>query len=374
MVFREVRSQQSFSEIEQTFNRPIPSAPAFSMLGVNPETVMRPSNIKSFKVDWRIKNYVLAPDLALEAQPLWHIYYKYRPAEDILDSPWFVKKITTLNTSVATAKIDGINHAAYALKLNIYEHKEKNLDAEEINRIKLKYKEETKKLKSDLDTLIQLRLGTTDPEEKYRYEMLIDQINENIKDISGRTKKEIMNILEVASSYIWNKTMLDAAFGQVFTYDNAIADSLTIRQAGWSLWVNGSLRLGQSSLLSGLIRYNRVFQKGNMLLGISYRLGTHKYNFFGEAAMERRSNFFDGTNPLPFTVTEYMAPKHSEDLGNAWLDFNNSISRNIYVLAVGGDFKLNKSILLNFALRMVLNDQVQVNRFLPVANVVCLMN
>jgi len=54
----------------------IPSSPAFALLGVNPEMVLRPSDLKSFKVDWRIKNYNLAPDLALEAQPLWHFYYK----------------------------------------------------------------------------------------------------------------------------------------------------------------------------------------------------------------------------------------------------------------------------------------------------------
>ena len=70
----------------------IPSAPAFAMLGVNPELVMRPSDLKSFKVDWRIKNYNLAPDLALEAQPFWHFYYKNITFDEYAAASRFAKK------------------------------------------------------------------------------------------------------------------------------------------------------------------------------------------------------------------------------------------------------------------------------------------
>ena len=76
----------------------IPSAPAFAMLGVNPEFVMRPSDLRSFKVDWRIKNYNLAPDLALEAQPLWHFYYKKRSFDEYLSSGMVAKKLSTLSS------------------------------------------------------------------------------------------------------------------------------------------------------------------------------------------------------------------------------------------------------------------------------------
>jgi len=99
----------------------IPSAPAFALLGVNPELVTRPGSVKKFKVDWRIKNYKVAPDLALEATPIWHFYYKNKGLEHYRKSSAFAKKLTTLSLSFGTAKIDGINHAAIAAKMNLYE-------------------------------------------------------------------------------------------------------------------------------------------------------------------------------------------------------------------------------------------------------------
>ena len=46
---------QEYEEAATETNFFIPSAPAFTMLGVTPELVTRPGFVREFKVDWRIK-------------------------------------------------------------------------------------------------------------------------------------------------------------------------------------------------------------------------------------------------------------------------------------------------------------------------------
>ena len=74
----------------------IPSAPAFSLLGATPEMVTRPGTVQDFKVDWRIKNYNLAPDLALEMQPFWAFYYDRKGLDEYRKATPFMKTLSTL--------------------------------------------------------------------------------------------------------------------------------------------------------------------------------------------------------------------------------------------------------------------------------------
>jgi hypothetical protein len=53
----------------------IPAAPAYQMLDANASLVGRASVTRDFKVDWSLKSYRLAPNLALELQPVWLAAY-----------------------------------------------------------------------------------------------------------------------------------------------------------------------------------------------------------------------------------------------------------------------------------------------------------
>src|SRR5690606_12669432 len=108
-------------------------------LGVNPETVLKPADIRSFKVDWRIKNYVLAPDFALEIQPLWHFLYRKRSPERYGKQNMIFKKLSTISTSMGIAKVDGINHYAYALKMNLNARRPKASENEISHNIRSVY-------------------------------------------------------------------------------------------------------------------------------------------------------------------------------------------------------------------------------------------
>ena len=97
---------QDYDEYAEETNFFIPSAPAFTMLGVTPEIVTRPGYTREFKVDWRIKNYNLAPDLALEAMPVWFLYYDRHDLDVYRRATPLQKTLSTLSFSMATAKID----------------------------------------------------------------------------------------------------------------------------------------------------------------------------------------------------------------------------------------------------------------------------
>jgi len=364
--------EEVYDEVKNT-EMSIPSAPAFAMLGVNPEMVMRPSDLRSFKVDWRIKNYNLAPDLALEAQPLWHFYYKKRTFDEYAASSRFAKKLSTLSLSAGTAKIDNVNHASYSIKLNLYKKNDIINDTTLLKQIKSEHSRQLDGFNRQIDSLVILRYQTTDPKRKEHIDKELDVIRYELKNTHEISRLKYRNIIDQYNAENWNNTMLDAAFGSVYTYDNGGIDSLKVKRAGFALWLNGCLKMGDHGLMSGLFRYTKIVDSSNKMFGLSYRYGSQKYNFYAEVAYEILGNYFDPNQDLPFDEDEYFAGKYIEDIGSGWLDFNNTDSKTQYTMAYGGDFKLSRNILLNFALRTQFTSDIKLTRLLPVANIICLM-
>lgn len=351
----------------------IPSAPAFAMLGVNPELVMRPSDLKSFKVDWRIKNYNLAPDLALEAQPFWHFYYKKRTFDEYAAASRLAKKLSTLSLSAGTAKIDNINHASYSIKLNLYKKNDVINDTMLLKQLKSEHRKQLQNYNAQIDSLVILRYQTTDPKRKNEIDKELDVIRYEMKNIDEISRLKYRNIIDQYNGENWNNTMLDAAFGSVFTYDNAGIDSLKVKRAGYALWLNGCLKMGDHGLMSGLFRYTKIVDSSNKMFGLNFRYGSQRYNFYAEVVYEILGNYFDPNQELAFDEDEYFAGKYIEDIGSGWLDFNNTKTKTQYTMAYGGDFKLSRNILLNFALRTQFTSDIKLTRLLPVANIICLM-
>lgn len=351
----------------------IPSAPAFAMLGVNPEMVMRPSYLKSFKVDWRVKNYNLAPDLALEAQPLWHFYYKKRSFDEYAAASRLAKKLSTLSLSAGTAKIDNINHASYSIKLNLYKKNDVINDTLLLKQLRSEHRNQLQNYNAQIDSLVILRYQTTDPKRKNEIDKELDVIRYEMKNIDEISRLKYRNIIDQYNGENWNNTMLDAAFGSVFTYDNAGIDSLKVKRAGYALWLNGCLKMGDHGLMSGLFRYTRIIDSSNKMFGLNFRYGSQRYNFYAEVVYEILGNYFDPNQELAFDEDEYFAGKYIEDIGSGWIDFNNTDTKTQYTMAYGGDFKLSRNILLNFALRTQFTSDIKLTRLLPVANIICLM-
>ena len=194
-----------------------------------------------------------------------------------------------------------------------------------------------------------------------------------MKNAHEISRLKYRNIIDQYYAENWNNTMLDAAFGSVYTYDNAGIDSLKVKRAGYALWLNGCLKMGDHGLMSGLFRYTRIVDSSNKMFGLNFRYGSQRYNLYAEVVYEILGNYFDPNQELAFDEDEYFAGKYIEDIGSGWLDFNNTETKTQYTMAYGGDFKLSRNILLNFALRTQFTSDIKLTRLLPVANIICIM-
>lgn len=347
----------------------IPSTPAFALLGVTPEMVTRPGVVQDFKVDWRIKNYTLAPDLALEAQPFWVLYYDRKGLSAYREASPLMKTLSTLSVSFGTAKMDGLNHFAYSLKLNLYREKDPVSDseliqqmAEDLAQAEDPIKEKIAYLKSELDTASTQEVRLMVREEIYRSREELSSLRRNVKQ----------QLIDVQHQYMqenWNSDAVDFAFGRVSTYNNDL-DSLNIEKAGVGLWINGAKGIGRNGLLTGITKLKFIGENTDFMVGASYRFGGYRFSFYGEVVYENLRNHSENG----FSEDELFAYKYERDLGNGWAKFDKAlVGISQWNLTYGGDFRLSNGILLNFSLRTRLDENLKFKRLLPVANVTCLM-
>ena len=347
----------------------IPSAPAFYLMGVTPDQVGRPGSVQDFKVDWRVKNYVLAPDLAIEAQPFWAFYYDRKGLDAYREASPFMKTLSTLSLSLGTAKMDGLNHLSYAAKISLFREHDPVDDpvlldsmARTLKEMEWPYRQMIDSLQSMIDTL-------SDRQWKLELKEQVFNLKSEVKNMHHAQKQRL---IEMEAAYLynhWNSSGLDLAVGRVYTYNNDF-DTLNFQKAGFGIWVNGAYRLGYRGLLSGVARLKQIGDNRDVMLGGSYRFGSHKFNFFGELVYEALENY--STNG--FSPEELFASKFAPDLDNGWYQYQEglqAISR--WTLTWGGDFRLSSGILLNFAIRTKLDEKFRFMKLIPVANVTCLM-
>jgi hypothetical protein len=354
--------------VEET-NFFIPSAPAFTMLNVTPELVTRPGAVREFKVDWRIKNYNIAPDLALEAQPVWFLYYDRHDLNTYRRASPLMKTLSTLSFSFATAKIDGVNHMSVALKLNLYREKDPMMDNTLIAELQREVNWDEEEMIAEIRDIQRRKDFVDDKEVKRAMRDSISDLRYQLKMIRQGQKDRLRSIQEEYVLDNWNASMLDLAFGRVWTYNNGGLDSLKMQGAGYALWLNGSLRMGKHGQGIGLLRFKRSGFDNMVMLGLAYRYGGPKYNFFVETVYETTPDYLNAT----LSDEEIFAGKVEYDLGFGWLHYDDAQMRSTWTLSYGGDFRLNRNILLNFALRTRLDGNFKFTQLLPVANLTCLM-
>lgn len=367
----QIQAQEYSEANEQNLNAmSIPSSPAFSVLGVNPELVTRPNDVKEFKVDWRIKNYKLAPDLAIEGQPLWWIKYRNKTPEQMQAMSNIERILSTTSVSLATAKIDNANHLAWALKFNVYKQYDPFRDKSLIESRESTLADTLAQIVKEIEQLEIKRFEVTDQDT---LKAITNEIKQKIKRQKDAIRENMSNYVTAYNEFIknnWNMDMVDVAIGRVYKYDNAAIDSLNFQSAGYSLWVNASKGVGNHSLWTGILKMNKIGSNTNYMLGASYRFGNDKFNFFTELVRTKMNNVPENG----FDQEEEFAGLRAVDLGSGWYRYEEGEqSYTNYTMTYGGDFKLSKNILLNFALRTELTSGLKFRSFLPIANIVCLM-
>jgi len=346
-------SQPVNNTAEKPLEFGIPVSAAFDLLGVNPSAVMKPGNIRDIKVDWSFRSYRLRPNLAIQAQPIWEIFYNRPHLTRYQRASKFSKMLSTLDLSFGTVEDDKQNRRlAIASKITLFRGKDPLDQAELYNNMTDEFfqqqVESEKSLKLLRDSL------KTIPKDPGLLTVRL-QLQERIASVQQRIitleKSQKQNIQKLATLFVkdnWNASFLDVAFGKAYTFDNPAIDSLRLIEDGWSVWANGSVGIGKRLLVTGLVRYSEFLNdtvpdtrpSKQYLLGMNLRYGSPRFNFFVEALNQ------NNTLPLQF---------------------------NTVTIAYGGDWRFSRNVMISYAVRTVYDRNFTFQNLIPIASISCMM-
>lgn len=396
LVNAKAQQDNSTNNAEQTKLAPrelaIPTSPLFDLMGVAPSQVARTADIKDFKVDWSFKSWRLNPNLAIQAQPIWEIFYNRKKLEKYQHASKFSRRLASLDLSIGTVQNEiADRRIGGALKMNLYKQKDpllklgvydeiqKSFDAE---LIQLKEKEKT--ILAALDTIVK-------PSDiaKLRNELKDNDVQ--VTTFYNRRNTAIQNQALQFVSDNWNASFTDIAYGKIYTYGTDSTGELTKlrlnRNTANGLWLNFGLGIGKRGLLSGLVRSSfyeeevtfklRDNLSGNeseattvasnrlISLGINFRYGGPVYNFFAEFIYEDKSL----KTPIDAVNDAFTSPNGKTIVGS-------SVKWNIahpYTINFGGDWRIGRNVVLNYGMRCLLDEHFKTISFTPIANISCMM-
>lgn len=370
----------------------IPAAPIFDLMGVTSSQINRTADIKDFKVDWSFKSWKLNPNLAIQSQPIWELLYNRKDLDKYQQASRFMRRMASADLSVGSV-LDENNdrRIGYAIKLNLFKQRDPLMAKELYVDIGDKYRLEKHNLDSQLKDLRMLLDSTQDILAKPEIRSQIQSTEESILTIHSRRNAEINSRAQIYINEYWNASSLDVAFGRVYSYITDSAGSLKSlrlnRNTGWSAWMNGSLGLGKRFLLSGLVRASWYEEELDFLMrdkstfdetskkavaentlysmGMNLRYGGPVYTFFLEFLFEKKGF----KTPIDALTETFETPGGFEIIGSSvkWdIVHPNSLS-------FGGDWRISRSVILNYGMRCVFDSDWKMQTFTPIATISCMM-
>jgi hypothetical protein len=370
----------------------IPTSPLFDLMGQAPSQVARTADIKDFKVDWSFRNWKVSPNLAIEAQPIWELAYNRKGITKYQRATNFQRRLSSLDLSIGTVQTEQTDRRiGWAMKMNLYRQKDPLLlkgvyddinasfDAEQ-----LQLKEKEKELLKRLDTITRPDLLKT----------VRDELRQNDQQLASFYSRRNTAIQERAKTYVadnWNAGFVDVAFGKIYTYATDSAGSLgklrVNRNTGSGVWVNFGFGIGKRGLISALVRTAFYEEDLNFTLhdevnntdetatavaanrlytfGVNLRYGGPIYSFFVEFLREAKSL----KTPVDALNDAFTTP-------NGKVVVNSTVKWDIvqpYALNFGGDWRISRNVILNYGMRLVLNNNFKTTTFIPIANISCMM-
>ena len=363
------------------------------MMRVTPSQINRASDIKDFKVDWSFKSWKLNPNIAIQAQPFWELFYSRKDLSKYQSASPVMKKLSALDISIGTVQ-DETNdrRLGFAIKMNIYKQKDPLMSKNIYAGISEKYSRETMQLEGLLK-MLKLKLDTTNNIlEKPTIRMQINVTEQQLFSIANRRREEINQRAKIFISENWNNTSLDIAFGKIYTYKTDSAGTLSSlrlnRNTGYGTWINGSFGIGNSILISGLARvtfYDEQleFQLNDLnnnntstasaiasnkiySLGVNVRYGNPLFNFFVEFLYETKQT----KTAAESLNTAFRSSSPNLQIVPSSVKWTGLTPNNI---TIGGDWRMNRSVILNYGMRCIFDKNWKFNTFIPVATISCLM-
>jgi hypothetical protein len=385
---QEESGKSRFSPKELT----IPAAPVFDVMGVTASQINRTADIKEFKVDWSFKSWKLNPNLAIQSQPVWEMLYNRKNISKYQAASPFMRKLAALDISIGSVQDENNDRRiGFAFKANLLRQKDPLMAHELYLDLADKYDHEKKMLDSTLHLLQQQLDTTTNLLEKPSLRSQLSGMEEQLNTLHSRRNKEMNERAAVFVKEHWNASSLDVAFGRVYSYQTDSTGSLKSlrlnRNTGYSGWLNGSVGLGKKFLLSALFRsswyeeeldflvkdlatgeeqsHKAVAENTLLTMGMNLRYGGAAYTFFAEFLYERKGL----KTPLHALSEAFTAPAGFEVVSNTvkWDVVNpNTIS-------FAGDWRIGRSVILNYGMRCVFDNNWKFTTFTPIVTLACMM-
>ena len=393
MVFYKLEAQQN--EIAAGRVSPkeltISPSPIFDLMGATPSQVTRLADIKDFKVDWSLK-YGVNPNLAIQSQPFWEFFYNRKDLSKYQNASRFMRKLASIDLSFGTIQDESsYRRIGGGIKLNVYKEKDPLMTKELYEDIGVKYKNEKedlllqlKELKAKLDT-------TTNILDKPALRIQIKATEDQLNGQNSRRMGEINERAKIFVNEYWNASSIDIAFGRMYTFKSDSTGTFGMkrnnRSTGWGTWINGNLGIGQKFLFTGLFRYfsydeqldfavidqatgtespQKTIAKNSLFsTGINFRYGGSIYTFFIEMLYEYKklSTAEEALNKF------YQARENVKVIGSSlkWEEVHPN------TLTFGGDWRISRSVIINYGMRCVFNSNWKFKQFTPVATISCMM-
>ena len=377
-----VSAQQAESLPVPSSDFTIPAAPAYQLLDANASLVGRASVTRDFKVDWSLKSYRLAPNLALEMQPVWLMTYnKNNDVTRYRKAGYLMRTLSTLSASAGTLDgNDSTRFFSYALKLNLYRSHDPLLDEQLYNEHLSSYEIALYQQMTELDSMQRKRKKLDPTPERDSLDADILRKENELYQFRKTYRDQLKQKQDEYRAKYWNTSYVDVAWGRAFSFNPKLADridSLSLENTGNAVWINASFGIGRRWLISGMFR---TINKSGLLrstvtdsltgspivnttkkdlfdfaTGLNIRYGSVRYSFFIEGFLTRNRN-----------VAAVL--ENGIDTGNDVL-----VTEERLVLAYGGDLRLGNNVLLNYGIRTTINKSLKFGGMVPIASVTCLM-
>lgn len=339
----------------------IPVSPAFDLLAVNPSQILRPNNIREFKVDWSFRSWRLKPNLAIQAQPIWEIFYNRADLRPYQRSSSFLKTLSTLDFSAGTIEDDAQSRrVALAAKINLYRERDPLSDIEVFTVDTTFNRLQASRMSMLVDLQMKRNRADINMRDRLRYEQQMDSIQQEYNNLDKLQKDNIQNLALRYLRSNWNASHVDVAFGQIFSYNNPQLDSLVLQGQATAFWVSASKGIGRKVLLTGLFKYIMqerrndplaINASGNIVsMGMGVRYGGSKFNFFADLLYSQGNAQFVLNDP-GLNLTQLSALS----------------------ISYGGDWRLSRNVMLSYGVRTDYTKQMQFKNIIPVANLACMM-
>lgn len=369
----------------------IPPSPIFDLMGAVPSQVTRLADIKDFKVDWSLK-YGANPNLAIQTQPFWEFVYNRKDLSKYQAASGFMRKLASVDISFGTIQDENnYRRIGGAVKVNLYREKDPLMEKDLYDDIGVKYRQEKEDLELQLKQAKTTLDSTKNILEKPALRAQVKSIEEQLNSQNSKRMAEINSRAKIFVEEYWNASSIDFCFGRMYTFKSDSSNTFGMkrnnRSTGWGAWINGNLGIGKKLLLTGLVRVFKYDEQVDFTLkdlssnnetavkavaensllstGLNLRYGGSVYTFFVEFLYEKKKQ----STPMEVISKSFEVPAGSEIVGTSlqWTDaFPNTF-------AMGGDWRISRSVIINYGMRCTFDSKMKFKAFTPVATISCMM-